>query len=135
VVRELDRRRIGCLTLLEPNEQDLEKGVAIERVAKTFRPMTTVPLIANTGFDKAKGMDLLRMGMPTPSRMVDSISPILIWSPASNRTRRSASPIPLRSMARVPMAIPTIRSCQPCPNDGVSAVSRGARPAKRLLDS
>jgi N-ethylmaleimide reductase len=26
VVRELDRRRIGCLTLLEPNEKDLEKG-------------------------------------------------------------------------------------------------------------
>ena len=25
VVRELDRRRIGCLTLLEPNEKDLEK--------------------------------------------------------------------------------------------------------------
>ena len=62
VVRELDRRRIGCLTLLEPNEQDLKKGVAIEHVAKTFRPMTSVPLIANTGFDKAKGMDVLRSG-------------------------------------------------------------------------
>jgi N-ethylmaleimide reductase len=62
VVRELDRRRIGCLTLLEPNEKDLEKGVAIEHVAKTFRPMTSVPLIANTGFDKAKGMALVRSG-------------------------------------------------------------------------
>jgi N-ethylmaleimide reductase len=62
VVRELDRRRIGCLTLLEPNEKDLEKGVAIEHVAKTFRPMTSVPLIANTGFDKAKGMALVRGG-------------------------------------------------------------------------
>jgi N-ethylmaleimide reductase len=62
VVRELDRRRIGCLTLLEPNEKDLEKGVAIEHVAKIFRLMTTAPLIANTGFDKAKGMDLLRRG-------------------------------------------------------------------------
>jgi N-ethylmaleimide reductase len=37
VVRELDRRGIGCVTLLEPNEQDLKKGVAIEHVAKTFR--------------------------------------------------------------------------------------------------
>jgi N-ethylmaleimide reductase len=62
VVRELDRCRIGYLTLLEPNEQDLKKGVAIEHVAKTFRPMTSAPLIANTGFDKAKGMDLLRRG-------------------------------------------------------------------------
>jgi N-ethylmaleimide reductase len=62
VVRELDRRRIGCLTLLEPNEKDLEKGVAIERVSKMFRPMTSVPLIANTGFDKARAMDLLRRG-------------------------------------------------------------------------
>ena len=62
VVRELDRRRIGYLTLLEPNEKDLEKGVAIEQVAKTFRLMTTALLIANTGFDKAKGMDLPRRG-------------------------------------------------------------------------
>jgi N-ethylmaleimide reductase len=62
VVRELDRRRIGYLTLLEPNEKDLEKGVAIEHVVKTFRPMTSAPLIANTGFDKAKGMELLRSG-------------------------------------------------------------------------
>ncbi|HEY1862876.1 MAG TPA: alkene reductase [Roseiarcus sp.] len=62
VVRELDRRRIGYLTMLEPDEKDLEKGMAIERVAKTFRPMTSRPLIANTGFDKAKGMDVLRGG-------------------------------------------------------------------------
>ena len=55
VVRELDRRRIGCLTMLEPNKNDLEKGVAIEKVAKTFRPMTSVPFIANTGFDREKG--------------------------------------------------------------------------------
>jgi N-ethylmaleimide reductase len=66
VVRELDRRRIGCLTLLEPNEKDLEKGVAIEHVAKTLRLMTTAPLIANTGFDKDKGMDLLRRGDADP---------------------------------------------------------------------
>jgi N-ethylmaleimide reductase len=62
VVRELDHRQVGFLTVLEPNEQDLEKGVAIEHVAKTFRPMTSRPLIANTGFDKAKGMEVLRNG-------------------------------------------------------------------------
>jgi N-ethylmaleimide reductase len=62
VVRELDQRHVGYLTMLEPNKQDLEKGVAIEHVAKTFRPMTSVPFIANTGFDKAKGMDMLENG-------------------------------------------------------------------------
>lgn len=62
VVRELDRRRIGYLTLLEPNAKEIEKGVAIEHVARTFRPMTSVPLIANTGFDKAKGMRAIAAG-------------------------------------------------------------------------
>jgi N-ethylmaleimide reductase len=62
VVRELDQRRVGYLTMLEPNEKDLEKGAAIEHVAKTFRPMTSVPFIVNTGFNKAKGIDMLRSG-------------------------------------------------------------------------
>jgi N-ethylmaleimide reductase len=62
VVRELDQRHVGYLTMLEPNEQDLKKGVAIEHVAKTFRPMTSAPFIVNTGFDQAKGEDVLRGG-------------------------------------------------------------------------
>jgi N-ethylmaleimide reductase len=62
VVRELDQRHIGFLTMLEPDENDLKKGVAIEHVANTFRPMTSVPFIANTGFDKAKGVELFRGG-------------------------------------------------------------------------
>jgi len=62
VARALDERRVGYLTLLEPNAKDLEKGVAIEKVAETFRPMTTVPLIVNTGFDKAKGMRTVELG-------------------------------------------------------------------------
>jgi hypothetical protein len=38
-VRELDRRGIGCVTLLELNEQDLKKGVAIESTSpKRFVP-------------------------------------------------------------------------------------------------
>jgi N-ethylmaleimide reductase len=60
VVRELDRRRVGCITMLEPNQKDLEKGVAIERVARTFRLMTSVPFVANTGFDKANGTGILQ---------------------------------------------------------------------------
>ncbi|MFX4086819.1 MULTISPECIES: alkene reductase [Sphingobium] len=62
VVRELDERRIGCLTMLEPNAKDRENGVAIAAVAKTFRPMTSVPFIVNTGFDKAKGMAAIKTG-------------------------------------------------------------------------
>ena len=62
VVTELDRRRVGYLTMLEPNSKELEKGVAIEHVAQTFRPMTSVPFIANTGFDRAKGMSAVQSG-------------------------------------------------------------------------
>ena len=62
VVRELDRRRVGYLTMLEPNVKDLEKGVAIEHVARTFRPMTSVPFITNTGFDRDKGMAAVASG-------------------------------------------------------------------------
>lgn len=50
VVRALDARDIGYLTMLEPNAKDRANGVAIEQVAATFRPMTRVPFIANTGF-------------------------------------------------------------------------------------
>ena len=62
VVRELDRRHIGCLTMLEPNKSDLEKGVAIEKVAKTFRTMTSAPFIANTGFDRDSGNRAIEEG-------------------------------------------------------------------------
>lgn len=62
VVRELDRRKVGYLTMLEPNRKDLEKGVPVPNVAKTFRPMTSVPFIANTGFDEAKGTAAVSSG-------------------------------------------------------------------------
>lgn len=62
VVRELDRRQVGYLTMLEPNAKDLEKGVAIEEVGKTFRPMTSVPFVVNTGFDREKGMRAIEGG-------------------------------------------------------------------------
>ena len=55
VVRELDRRRIGCLTLLKPNEKDRARrqNVSSHDVRR---------LIADTRFDKAKGIDILRRG-------------------------------------------------------------------------
>jgi N-ethylmaleimide reductase len=55
VIDRLNALGIAYLTLLEPNAKDAEKGVQIEHVAKTFRSRVSVPLITNTGFDKAKG--------------------------------------------------------------------------------
>jgi N-ethylmaleimide reductase len=62
VVRALDTLRVGYLCLLEPNAKDAERGVQIGNVAETFRPMTTVPIIVNTGFDKAKANAVLASG-------------------------------------------------------------------------
>jgi N-ethylmaleimide reductase len=72
VVRELNTRKIGYITMLEPNAKEKEKGVTIQDVAGTFRKMTTVPFITNTGYDKAKGngviaddkADLVAYGVP-----------------------------------------------------------------------
>jgi N-ethylmaleimide reductase len=58
-IDELNSLGIGFLTLLEPNAKDAEKGVQIAQVAETFRDRVTVPLIVNTGFDKAKGNRIL----------------------------------------------------------------------------
>ena len=62
VVRALDAMQIGYLCLLEPNAKDAERGVQIEHVASTFRPMTSVPIIVNTGFDKTKANTVLAAG-------------------------------------------------------------------------
>ena len=62
VVRALDALRVGYLCLLEPNAKDAERGVQIENVLETFRPMTIVPVIVNTGFDKARGSAVVARG-------------------------------------------------------------------------
>jgi N-ethylmaleimide reductase len=62
VVRALATLRVGYLCLLEPNAKDAERGVQISKVAETFRPMTSAPIIVNTGFDKAKGNAVLASG-------------------------------------------------------------------------
>jgi N-ethylmaleimide reductase len=62
VIRALDALRIGYLCLLEPNAKDAERGVQISNVAETFRPMTSAPVIVNTGFDKAKANAVLANG-------------------------------------------------------------------------
>jgi N-ethylmaleimide reductase len=62
VVRALDALQVGYLCLLEPNAKDAERGVQINDVAETFRPMISVPIIVNTGFDKAKANAVLASG-------------------------------------------------------------------------
>jgi N-ethylmaleimide reductase len=62
VVRALDALQVGYLCLLEPNAKDAESGVQIVNVAETFRPMTSAPIIVNTGFDKAKANAVLASG-------------------------------------------------------------------------
>ena len=72
VVRALDALKVSYLCMLEPNAKDSERGVQIEHVARTFRPMISVPIIVNTGFDKAKAnaalaagdADLVAFGVP-----------------------------------------------------------------------
>jgi N-ethylmaleimide reductase len=70
VVRALDAVGIGYLCLLEPNAKDAERGVQIEHVVETFRSMTSVPIVVNTGFDKANAVlaagnaDLVAFGVP-----------------------------------------------------------------------
>jgi N-ethylmaleimide reductase len=61
MVRALDALRVGYLCLLEPNAKDAE-GAQISHVAETFRPMTSVPIIVNTGFDKARATAILAKG-------------------------------------------------------------------------
>jgi N-ethylmaleimide reductase len=62
LVRALDALRVGYLCLLEPNSKDAEQGPQIANVAETFRPMTSVPIIVNTGFDKARANAILAKG-------------------------------------------------------------------------
>ena len=72
-VRALDALNVGYLHLCEPNAKALESGqIQVEHVARTFRPMTSVPMIVNGGFDKAKAnavldahqADLVSFGVP-----------------------------------------------------------------------
>jgi N-ethylmaleimide reductase len=62
VVRALDALHVGYLCLLEPNAKDAERGVQILNVAETFRPMASVPIMVNTGFDKSKANAILVKG-------------------------------------------------------------------------
>jgi N-ethylmaleimide reductase len=72
VMKKLNGLGLAYICLLEPNAKDAERGVQIPNVADTFRTLVSVPLIINTGFDKAKGnaviaaghADLVAFGVP-----------------------------------------------------------------------
>lgn len=72
VIERLSALRLGYICLLEPNAKDAERGAQIKHVVETFGALVTVPLIVNTGFDKAKAnaalasakADVVAFGVP-----------------------------------------------------------------------
>jgi N-ethylmaleimide reductase len=63
LVRKLDEMRLDYLHLCEPNAKDLKTGgIQILHVAETFRPMTSLPIITGTGFDRSKANAVLSAG-------------------------------------------------------------------------
>jgi N-ethylmaleimide reductase len=71
VIQALNALDLAYICLLEPNAKDAERA-QIKHVVETFRDFISVPLIVNTGFDKAKGnaaiasgqVDLVAFGVP-----------------------------------------------------------------------
>ncbi len=72
VIDRLSALGLAYICLLEPNAKDAGRGVEIAHVAETFRSRVAVPLMVNTGFDKAKAdavlgadrADLVAFGVP-----------------------------------------------------------------------
>jgi N-ethylmaleimide reductase len=62
VIEKLNELGPAYICLLEPNAKDAERDVQIPNVADTFRGLVSVPLIVNTGFDKAKGNSAIAAG-------------------------------------------------------------------------
>jgi N-ethylmaleimide reductase len=62
LIRAISALRLAYVCLLEPNAKDAERGAQVEHVVDTFRAVVTIPLIVNTGFDKAKAAAVLENG-------------------------------------------------------------------------
>lgn len=62
VIKALDALQPAYICLLEPDAKSRESGVQIDHVARTFRPMISVPLVVNTGFDKQSGNRVIAEG-------------------------------------------------------------------------
>ncbi len=61
LVRALDSLSLGYICLLEPNAKDAPQA-RLPHVLEALRPLTRAPVIANTGFDKAKANAALAAG-------------------------------------------------------------------------
>ena len=115
VIEKISALGLAYLCLLEPNAKDAERGVQIERLAESFRPVVTAPLIVNTGFDKAKanavlaagGADLVAFGVPyiaTPT-----------WCAACATMRRSTRPAGQPLMPVLSASTPIYRGIRRAP--------------------
>lgn len=63
VVTALNAMKVAYLHLREPTTGDLMSGtVQIDHVARTFRPMISVPVIVNTAFDRPKADAVIEAG-------------------------------------------------------------------------
>jgi hypothetical protein len=91
------------------DEKDRARGVQIEHVAETFRPMFSGPIIVNTGFDKAKANAVLASGDADLVAFGVPYIPIRILRRGCAPAVRSTSPTRPLSMAKDPKATPTIR--------------------------
>lgn len=61
-IAQLDRFKLAYIHLMEPSEDDLKNGVAIESVLSTFRPFYSGSIVTNGGYDKSKGDRILETG-------------------------------------------------------------------------
>jgi N-ethylmaleimide reductase len=51
-IAQLDRFKLAYIHLMEPSEDDLKNGVAIDSVLSTFRPFYSGSIVTNGGYDK-----------------------------------------------------------------------------------
>ncbi len=87
VIAALNALRPAYLCLLDPNAKDV-KTEQITDVLETFRPLVTVPVIGNTGYDKAKASATIGAGK------ADAIAfgvPFIANPDLPERLRRDAS--------------------------------------------
>ncbi|WP_373545807.1 alkene reductase [Chamaesiphon sp.] len=61
-IEQLNRFKLAYIHLMEPTEDDLKHGTAIDAVLSTFRPFYLGSIVTNGGYDKFKGNRILETG-------------------------------------------------------------------------
>ena len=90
-IAQLDRFKLAYIHLMEPSEDDLKNGVAIDSVLSTFRPFYSGSIVTNGGYDKSKGdrvvetgaADLVSFGKPFIANP-DLVERLAIDAPLNN---------------------------------------------------